>query len=421
MRDWAPKAAYLAISSTQYRSPPEPSGRSVYVGGIFQSDCCHHIAPMVRREKNVQRWGNVRCVGSRRYATAAMAALATSSAQKMPVVHFASKRNFNTSQNGLVRTKRLLRLRGTAALPRESSLATSPRRYKCRRSFAARDDDGLGRKAHPAAWKVGLGGPFQVRPRGAQLLGGQPWHDGPEHLGHLESERPEVRQPYRRFEAEGDYALIDRGSPCPREQSGQLARLCVAKRTGVIRRRGGQLQVACDHLQSDAKERVDLASVPHRNCEAPTRFEHPKHLTKRGKWIVEEHDAEPADDRVEAAGPKRQRVRRASRERDVAQAPPARFELRRGDHVGHRVRARDRGGRAADLGDAQRRLAGPRRHVQRGFSRPDGGALDESVRERLEHRPDHRRVLSPVGRGFAPCPQNGAPLFLRRAHGRDDT
>src|SRR6266542_2506507 len=59
------------------------------------------MAPIRRREPNIQRCLDVRWVGSRRKTSAA---LAMSNAQKKAVVHSGSKRNSRVSENGFVRT-----------------------------------------------------------------------------------------------------------------------------------------------------------------------------------------------------------------------------------------------------------------------------------------------------------------------------
>ena len=254
--------------------------------------------------------------------------------------------------------------------------------------------------------------------RSVELRRRELWHHGPERLGHLDAERPEVLPSDGSLDAEAQHALGDRCRASLRDQAGQLAWLCVAERTGRVGRRGRELHVARDNLKAHLEERVEFDPVPDCEGQAPTRLEHPQHLAQRGDRVGEEHGAQPADDGVEAAGSKRQRAGRASSEGDVAQASPARLALRHRDHVRHRVRADDRARGPAHLRDAERRLAGTRCDVERRLSRPQGGVLDQGVREGREHRPDHRGVLVPVGCGLAPCPQAGDLLFLRVAHAR---
>ena len=75
------------------------------MGGIFQSDCCHHIAPITKRISQMPKWRRLLCVASPRQAATARRMLAAVNSQKTGVAQLGADRKASTSCRGLGRMR----------------------------------------------------------------------------------------------------------------------------------------------------------------------------------------------------------------------------------------------------------------------------------------------------------------------------
>ena len=161
------------------------------------------------------------------------------------------------------------------------------------------------------------------------------------------------------------------------------------------RSKGIRYTVAEQSLQQVGKRRVArrvVKRVADGNGDSPVRAQHAQHLAQGKGAIVEEHQTELADDRVETPVGERQGLGAAFPPFD-ARALAARHR----QHVGVGIKARDGPLRSNPLERGAGKNAGPAGDVQYALAAPDPGRVGDDRTPLPEQRRDKHLVIDFCG------------------------